>query len=132
MEPKDKPSELSHSDGSPLTPYPLPLTTRHSSLTHSIRLGPPWQITTTAEGTRYTRKFGRPRTLDANERLWLVCECVPGKAEVHVNGAVVGTVDSAGPFAADMTPLLQQRNEAAFVVDSDAPLGLVVLEVRLA
>ena len=97
---------------------------------HSIRLGPPWQVAATAGGTRHARKFGRPRTLDADERLWLVCAHVPGPAEVRVNGALVGAADAPGPFAADVTPLLDPRNEVTFVVASSAPLGAVALEVR--
>ncbi len=97
---------------------------------HSIRLGPPWQVAAVDGGTRHARKFGRPRTLDANERLWLVCAHVPGPVEVRVNGACVGTADAPGPFVADVTALLGQRNEVAFVVSSAEPLGGVALEVR--
>jgi hypothetical protein len=79
---------------------------------------------------RHARKFGRPRTLDANERLWLVCEHVPGIAEIRVNGTPVGTQDASGPFAADITAHLLPRNEILFVVASDAPLGAVSLEIR--
>lgn len=97
---------------------------------HTIRLGPPWQTSATDGGTRHARKFGRPRTLDTNERLWLVCEHIPGAAEVRVNGASVGASEAAGPFAADITSLLQLRNEIVIVVASGAPLGAVALEVR--
>jgi hypothetical protein len=98
---------------------------------HTIRLGPPWQTTTTDAGTRHARKFGRPRTLDPNERVWLVCEHVPGAVEVSVNGSAVGTSDASGPFAADVTAHLQPRNEVVFaVVAADGPLGAVVLEIR--
>ena len=93
---------------------------------HSIRLGPPWQIT----GTRHARKFGRPRSLDAHEQVWLVCEHVPGPSEVRVNGNVVGTSDAPGPFAADITSHLQPRNEVVFAVASDGALGSVALEIR--
>ena len=97
---------------------------------HQIRLGPPWQTTTTDTGARHARKFGRPRTLDANERLWLVCEHLPGPAAVRVNGTAVGTSDAPGPFAIDITSLLQPRNEVVLVVASNGPLGPVALEVR--
>ncbi len=102
---------------------------RHSSF-HQIRLGPPWQVTAGDGGTRHARKFGRPRTLDANERLWLVCAHVPGPVEVHVNGTRVGGSDAPGPFAADVTARLNPRNEAVFTVASAAPLGAVALEIR--
>ena len=47
-----------------------------------------------------------------------------------MNGEAVGTPDAPGPFATDITSLLQPRNEVVFAVTSDAPLGAVVLEVR--
>ena len=97
---------------------------------HTIRLGPPWQLTPADGGTRHARKFGRPRTLDANERLWLVCERVPGAGAVRVNGTLVAAPDAPGPVAADITPLLLPRNEVVFTVASDGTLGAVALEVR--
>jgi hypothetical protein len=97
---------------------------------HTIRLGPPWQLTAVAGTTRHARKFGRPRTLDAAERLWLVCEHVPGPAEVRVNDTPVAAPDAPGPFAADITSLLRPRNEVIFAVASEEPLGAVALEVR--
>lgn len=98
--------------------------------THAIRLGPPWQAAANDGGVQHVRKFGRPRSLDAAERVWLVCEHVPGPAEVRVNGTVVGSPEASGPFATDITSLLQPRNEVAFVVASDGPLGAVALEIR--
>ena len=97
---------------------------------HTIRLGPPWQLTATGERTRHARKFGRPRALAGNERLWLVCAHIPGAAEVCINGEPVGTLDEPGPFAVDVTALLHPRNEVTFTIASSAPLGAVVLEVR--
>jgi hypothetical protein len=99
---------------------------------HTIRLGPPWQVAATEGGLRHARKFGRPRTLDANERLWLVCEHIPGAAEILLNGAAVGTADAPGAFAVDITSLLQPRNEVVFAVASNFPLGETFLEVRSA
>ena len=97
---------------------------------HRIRLGPPWQVTSEGGHTSHTRNFGRPRTLDANERLWLVCERLPGAVEVQVNGVLVGTLANAGPFAADMTHLLHTRNRVVVVSAAVEPLGEVWLEVR--
>ena len=102
----------------------------HHSSFHRIRLGPPWQLTPADGGTRHARKFGRPRTLDATERLWLVCERVPGAGEVRVNGTLVASPDAPGPFVTDITPLLLPRNEVVFAVASDEPLGAVALELR--
>ena len=99
---------------------------------HTIRLGPPWQITATDTDTRHIRKFGRPRTLDSNETLWLVCEHIPATGEVSLNGTLLGSPLVPGPFAADITSLLQPRNEVVFALASDAALGDVKLEIRTA
>jgi len=99
-------------------------------MTHRIRLGPPWEVSTDGAVTRHARSFGRPRALDPGERLWLVCEYVPGPAEVTVNGQAVGRLAEAGPFAADITDLLLVRNALVFAVASDGPLGPVAVEVR--
>jgi hypothetical protein len=109
------------------------LPTAHSPLlTHRIRLGPPWQVTATEGGTRHARKFGRPRALDGAERLWLVCDSLPAATQVFVNGTAVGALDAPGPFAADITPLLQPRNEVVFALASDSLPGATILEVRSA
>ena len=97
---------------------------------HSIRLRGSWVVTQLASATQHQRNFGRPRTLDANERLWLVCDHIPGTAEVAVNGEVVATILTPGPVAADITKFLQPRNTVVFTVSSGDPLGEVVLEVR--
>ena len=99
---------------------------------HTIRLGSPWDVAAVAGGTRHTRKFGRPRTLDAHERVWLVCAHLPAGGEVQVNNTAVGKPDAPGPFAADVTALLRPRNEVFFFIESDLPLGAVVLEIRTA
>ncbi|MBA4066610.1 MAG: hypothetical protein C0501_23480 [Isosphaera sp.] len=97
---------------------------------HTIRLGPPWVVTPGPDRTTHARNFGRPRTLDPGERVWLVCARVPGPAEVALNGEPVGALPAAGPFAADVTDRLHPRNAVTFSVASDDPLGGVVLEVR--
>ena len=97
---------------------------------HTIKLGPPWVVTAIGGETRHARKFGSPRTLDTNERVWLVCEHVPAPAEVFVNGNSVGATATQGAFAADVTSLLAPRNEVVFVVASEQPLGAVALEIR--
>ncbi|HEY1187213.1 MAG TPA: hypothetical protein VGE74_06115 [Gemmata sp.] len=97
---------------------------------HPIRLGPPWEVRAARGGMCHTRKFGSPRALAVNDRVWLVCAHVPGAAEICVNGAPVGAVAAPGPFAADIGARLAPRNEVAFVVASEEPLGGVVLEIR--
>jgi hypothetical protein len=96
---------------------------------HQIRLGPPWQVTRDGALARHARNFGRPRTLDPGERVWLVCENLPGPAEVSVNGTVLGP-PAAGAFAADVTDHLRPRNAVVVAVAGGGPLGEVRLEIR--
>jgi hypothetical protein len=98
--------------------------------THRIRLGPPWEVTSAGDHTRHARKFGRPRILDANERVWVVCDLVPGPATLTVNGQQVAATDAGQPVAADITQLLNPRNELVIETASAGPLGEVALEVR--
>jgi hypothetical protein len=108
-----------------------PLITHHSSLiTHSIRLRGFWETSSDGVRTTHARQFGRPRTADPGERVWLVCGSVPGPAEVSVNGQLIGTLAAAGPFAADVTDLLLPRNAVRFAVESDQSLGEVAVEIR--
>ncbi|MBX9582159.1 MAG: hypothetical protein K2X87_17785 [Gemmataceae bacterium] len=93
---------------------------------HSIRLGPPWEVSAAGGRTTHRRRFGRPRTLGPGERVRLACDSVPGPATVTLNGRPLGA--AAGPFAADLTDLLAPRNEV--VIDAaDGPLGEVRLEI---
>lgn len=102
-------------------------------MAHRIRLGPPWEVTAAAGRTRHARAFGRPRTLDAAEQVWLVCASVPGPAEVYVNGELVGTVAGAGsPVATDITFVLKPRNELIIDTPSTEAVGEVALEIRAA
>lgn len=102
------------------------------AVTHTIRLGPPWTVTPVGGGFRHARKFGRPRTLGADERVWLVCEHVPGGAEVHLNDTLVRALHEGGAFGSDVTARLAPRNEVVFTVASEQPLGAVRLEIRSA
>jgi hypothetical protein len=99
-------------------------------MSHRIRLGPPWVVTTADGRTRHARKFGQPRTADPGQRVWVVCGAVPGPATGSVNGEPVGSADAGSPFAADVTDLLRPRNELVFDVASADPLGEVALEIR--
>jgi hypothetical protein len=86
---------------------------------HTIRLGEPWERTDLGGGhTRHRRRFGRPRTLDATERLWLVCD---RPVAVVLNGVELGACERF-----DITDHLQPRNE---LVIEAGELGAVVLEV---
>lgn len=99
---------------------------------HQIRLGPPWEITSLDGRYLHTRRFGRPRTLDPDERVWLVC-LSPGPAEIFVNGERVGTARDIGTIvSADITNLLKPRNELRITAVSTEPLAGVALEIRKA
>ena len=88
--------------------------------THRIRLGPPWVAS--ADGTRFSRRFGHPRTLDADESIWLACAFEPDA--VTVNGTAVAAVS-------DLTPLLQPRNEIVVQLAAGGIFpGEVTLEIR--
>jgi hypothetical protein len=87
---------------------------------HRIRLGPPWVAS--PDGTRFARRFGRPRTLDAGETVWLVCAFESDT--VTVNGQAVAAVS-------DITSLLQPRNEIVVFLAAGANFpGEVALEIR--
>src|SRR5207248_10992554 len=109
---------------------PRPAPAGPFAMSHRIRLGPPWEAATDADRTRHARKFGRPRTLDPGERVWLVCGSLPAPAEVVVNGERVGAADAAGPFAADITRLLTARNEVVIMSPSADPPADIALEIR--
>jgi hypothetical protein len=93
---------------------------------HRMTLRPPWEQEALPDGrTRHRRRFGRPRTLDAGETVWLVGE-TPAGAEVVLNGEPLGISD--GRFAFDVTTRLGVRNEVH--VTAAGPLGPVAVEVR--
>lgn len=100
---------------------------------HRIRLCGFWTPTPLDGGrTRLSRAFGRPRSLDPNERAWLVCDSVSCPATVFLNGVSLGSVETGRPFAFDVMDQLAVRNEVAveLAVGSNAELGEVALEIR--
>ena len=99
-------------------------------MTHTIHLRSAWDTTSDPTRTRHSRKFGRPRTLDDAERVWLICTAIPGPAEISLNGELVGSMAQGGPFAADITEKLQARNVIELWVESAELLGKVALEIR--
>ena len=99
-------------------------------MAHIIRLHSQWQSTSHADRTHHARNFGRPRITDAHERVWLVCQHIPGSYEATLNGQALGAGDAAGTFAVDVTELLLHRNTVVFAVASADPLGEVALEIR--
>jgi hypothetical protein len=97
---------------------------------HIIRLRGAWDSISVEDRTHHVRNFGRPRTLDADEQVWLVCQNIPGPVEVYLNEQVIGGNRESGSFAADITDLLQARNTILFAVASPESLGEVSIEIR--
>jgi hypothetical protein len=94
---------------------------------HRMTLRPPWLTEPLPDGrTRYTRRFGRPRTLAAGETVWLVGD-VPTGAEVGLNGELLGMAGQGG-FAFDVTAVLNPRND--LTITTTGKIGPVAVEVR--
>jgi len=80
---------------------------------YRIRLRGFWTASEPAPGrTRFARRFGKPRTLDADESLWLVGLNPPGPVVAAVNGTPIGETRKPRSFAFEISSALQQRNEA--------------------
>jgi hypothetical protein len=98
---------------------------------HRIRLRGAWEVVPLdGERVRHARRFGRPRTQDAAETVWLVCESVPGAATVSLNGTRIGEAAAGQTFALDITGQLDVRNEVTIDVMNAAALGEVAIEIR--
>ncbi len=83
----------------------------------------------------FRRRFGYPGRIDPEERVWLTFAGLEGRAEVRLNGQILGQRDGAlGPFEFEVTSLLQVRNELQAEVeapgDSGGLWGDVALEIR--
>jgi len=129
---------------------------------HTINLTDAWQGNLTdawegnrgdaREGTREVglkRCFGRPPGLAPTDRVWLVCESPrprPGDEvrprDIRLNGAALPTLVGSGQRRADVTLLLESRNELVFVDSGQGPwdgrrrlpdeMGRVWLEIEAA
>jgi hypothetical protein len=97
---------------------------------HTIRLRGAWETVASGGTVCHSRNFGRPRSLDPGQRVWLVCDRLPGPARVSLNGTDLATASHTGPFAADITDRLAPRNVVVFSVSSPDPLGDVALQIR--
>ncbi|MGL6076616.1 MAG: hypothetical protein ACRC8S_20875 [Fimbriiglobus sp.] len=87
-----------------------------------MRLRGFWVATEQPDGrTQFARSFGRPRTLDANERLWVVFDVT---GDVSVNGVPLGTGQEF-----DLTAHLLPRNRLEITLEA-ASLDQATLEVR--
>lgn len=96
---------------------------------HRIRLRGGWKATALPDGVvRHARRFGSPRALDPAESVFLTCDGLLGLATVSVNGETVAT--ATGRLDADITKLLQPRNEVWIDTAGDGELGEVAVEFR--
>ena len=102
------------------------------AMSHTIRLRDFWDISESEEGgcSVHSRNFGKPRVVDLAERVWLICSALPASAEVTLNGELIGSITTPGPFAADVTIRLQGRNTVSFTVPPGEQLGEVAIEIR--
>ena len=102
-------------------------------MVHRIRLRGAWRIERAEDGSAlFERSFGSPRTLDAGETVWLVCDGVPGSGVVLMNGTKIGEASAGAAFEADVTGAMLPRNSVRFELAEigDAELGEVALEFR--
>jgi hypothetical protein len=84
---------------------------------------------------RLRRRFGLPRRLDANERVWLTFAGADSVMSICLNGQFLGEHSQAsGPFEFPITELLRDRNELVAEIesrdDSGSLWGEVALEIR--
>jgi hypothetical protein len=84
---------------------------------------------------RFTRSFGYPGQIDADERVWLTFAGVAGVAEVSLNGHFLGRHEGeTGPFEHEVTALLAARNRLVIEVEEltgrGGLWGEVALEIR--
>lgn len=87
---------------------------------HVIRLRGHWTRIELSDGrVRYVRHFGRPRTLDPNETVWLTGSHPPGSGTALLNDHPVGELRANDPFAFDVTARLAPRNAIVFEVGAD-------------
>jgi hypothetical protein len=83
---------------------------------------------------RFTRRFGYPGQIDADERVWLTCPGLADRADVFLNETLlIHDQDGRQSFELDITSLLRPRNELRLEVTGPAAGGLwgeVALEIR--
>lgn len=99
-------------------------------MAHRIRLRSGWDVSERDGRIASTRHFGRPRTLDPDERVWLVWPPSPSAVDVVFNGAFLVVVPSEAVPAIDLTSHLNPRNELQLVGLTVEALGEVALEIR--
>jgi len=98
---------------------------------HRIRLRGPWKSQPLSDSVRWSRRFGYPGRIDADERVWLTFSGFGGRVEVALNGRVLGCHNDTPAFDHEATRLLDVRNELVLVVAGGGEtLGDVALEIR--
>jgi hypothetical protein len=117
---------------------------------HPIRLRHPWETEPAGENcVLHRRRFNRPTSLDAWERVTLEIDRVCCAGEARLNGVSVGRLTPGEYFSADVTSLLQPNNELCmeidprsvlpnpppsstiYIINPDTPLGSPVGDVQL-
>jgi hypothetical protein len=71
---------------------------------------------------RYSRSFGKPTGLNAEDRVELVCQCVDAFGAVELNDLQLGNIPSGlAATRFDITQFLRPRNE--LVIDVELPMA---------
>ncbi|MFN4261409.1 MAG: hypothetical protein ACK4RK_19155 [Gemmataceae bacterium] len=103
---------------------------RHGRMASPCR----WQTGGSSSTVRLRRRFGYPGRIDAHERVWLLIGGLEGVADVSLNQCSLGQLrQEDSPFAFDVTPSLQARNQLQAEVRTAGDQGGfwdVALEVR--
>ena len=85
---------------------------------------------------RFSRRFGMPRSHDADEHYWLVFDATADFIEVMLNKFPLGEFAGRGPFAVEVTGSLLEHNLLEVTVqttrDRDGLTGETALEIRRA
>lgn len=97
---------------------------------HRIRLRGAWEIETLdATRVRCSRNFGKPRTLDPHESVWLFCESTLHFDNFKLNDTPIGSPGN-GPLTIDITSIIQPRNVLILEGPSSEITQGVALEIR--
>ncbi len=99
-------------------------------MNHTIRLRGFWKVDDAGEHVTHSRNFGKPSLPAEDEHVWLVCSTLPAATQVHLNGALIAITAATGPFQADFTVRLLDRNTVSFTIPPGGSLGEVALEIR--
>lgn len=123
----------------------LPLEDAEAAESVRVRVPGTWTATPPPDwqgSVRLRRRFHRPGTLEAHERVFLVVEGAEPPGWVSVNGVALGRVPSGGaPAEFEITSLVAERNEVMLLIETAEAarksagrlagwLGEVRLEIR--